>query len=153
MPKLHFSILINAPREKVWEIMLGDKTYQEWTAAFMPDSHLVGRVEGSWEKGSKIKFLSTDKEGKTGGMVSEIAENKPNEFLSIHHLGIVTEGVEDTTSEAAKEWDGFENYTFKELDGQTELTVDMDSKEDYQDYFSKAWPQALEKLKELAEKE
>lgn len=54
MPKLHFSILINTPREKVWEVMFDDKTYREWTSVFMPGSHFVG----SWEKGSSIKFLA-----------------------------------------------------------------------------------------------
>jgi uncharacterized protein YndB with AHSA1/START domain len=34
MQKIHSSILINAPREKVWHAMLDDKPYREWTKAF-----------------------------------------------------------------------------------------------------------------------
>ncbi len=34
MEKLEFAILINAPRERVWDAMLQDGTYREWTSAF-----------------------------------------------------------------------------------------------------------------------
>lgn len=68
------------------------------------------------------------------------------QFLCLGHT-LLAVGIE-----AAKEWQGFENYTFKDIDGQTELTVEMDSKKDYKDYFSKVWPKALERLKELVEK-
>jgi activator of Hsp90 ATPase-like protein len=150
MQKLHFSIVINAPKEKVWHTMLEDKTYREWTAAFNPGSH----YKGDWNKGSKILFLGPDpKTGEEGGMVSRIAENKPYEFISIEHLGIVHNGVEDTTSEEAKKWaPAFENYTFREKDGTTEVLVDMDIDEKEAEMFNKMWPDALQKLKELAEK-
>ena len=46
-------------------------------------------------------------------MVSEIAENKPNEFISIRHLGYIANGIEDTQSEAIRAWaPAYENYTF-----------------------------------------
>lgn len=156
MQKLHFSITINAPKEKVWHTMLDDKTYREWTAAFNPGSY----YKGNWEKGSKILFLGPDpKSGKEGGMVSRIAENKLYEFLSIEHLGLYQNGVEDTTSEEAKKWaPAFENYTFKENNpstssGQveTEVLVDMDSAEEMAEEFKKMWPDGLQRLKTLAE--
>ncbi len=34
MSKLNFSIVIDAPKEKVWDTMLEDKTYRIWTEAF-----------------------------------------------------------------------------------------------------------------------
>ena len=149
MQKLHFSIIINAPKEKVWHTMLEDKTYREWTAAFNPGSY----YKGDWNKGSKILFLGPDPEtGIEGGMVSRIAENKPYEYISIEHLGIVKNGVEDTTSEEAKKWaPAFENYTFKEKDGATEVLVDMDIDEKEAEIFNKMWPDALQRLKAIAE--
>jgi hypothetical protein len=54
-------------------------------------------------------------------------ETRPYEYVSIEHLGMVQDGVEDTTSEAARKWTpAFENYTLKETDGKTEVLVDLD---------------------------
>ena len=151
MQKLHFSITINAPKEKVWHTMLDDKPYREWTAAFNPGSY----YKGDWSKGSKILFIGPDpKTGEEGGMVSRIAENKPYEFISIEHLGIVKNGVEDTTSEEARKWaPAFENYTFKEKGGATEVLVEMDIEDENKKMFEEMWPKALQKLKEIAEKQ
>ena len=150
MQKLHFSMLINAPKDKVWHAMLDDQPYREWTNAFNEGSY----YKGSWEKGSKILFLGPDPNtGEEGGMVSRIAENKPYEFISIEHLGIVQNGVEDTTSEAARKWaPAFENYTFNDKDGATEVLVDIDIEDEHVQMFNEMWPEALRKLKELAEK-
>jgi len=56
MQKLHFTQHINAPREKVWDIMLSDTTYREWTKPFNAGSF----YEGSWDEGSDIKFLGVN---------------------------------------------------------------------------------------------
>lgn len=87
-------------------------------------------------------------------MVSRIAENKPYEFISIEHLGIVFNGVEDTTSDEARKWaPAYENYSFKENDGATEVLVDIDVDETEKEAFNMMWLEALQKLKEIAEKE
>ena len=150
MQKLHFSMLINAPKDKVWHAMLDDQPYREWTNAFNEGSY----YKGSLEKGSKILFLGPDPNtGEEGGMVSRIAENKPYEFISIEHLGIVQNGVEDTTSEAARKWaPAFENYTFNDKDGATEVLVDIDVEDEHVQMFNEMWLKGLRKLKELAEK-
>lgn len=150
MEKLHFKIDINSPKEKVWNTMLDDTTYRVWTTPFSEGSY----YKGDWSKGSKIIFLGPDSEtGKEGGMVSRIAENKLYEFISIEHLGIIKDGVEDTTSEEVKKWTpAFENYTFKEKNGTTEVLVEMDINDEYKEMFEGMWPKALQKLKELSEK-
>lgn len=130
--------------------MLDDETYREWTEVFNPGGH----YKGSWEKGSKILFLGPDPEtGEEGGMVSQIEENKPYEFLSIKHVGIIKNGIEDTTSEEARKWSpAYENYMFKEKDGATEVLVDQDVEDEYAEMFQNLWPQGLERLKEIAER-
>lgn len=146
MQKLHTSIIINAPREKVWDTMLGAETYTEWTTPFSPGSRFIG----SWEEGSEIRF--TDAEGK-GGMFSKIKENRKPEFISIEHVGIISDGVVDTTSDEVKKWTpSFENYTFTEVDGGTQVDVDMDISEEYKEQFDDMWPKALAKLKEIVER-
>ena len=148
MIKLNFSIIINAAKEKVWNTMISKDTYRIWTEAFGPGSD----YKGDWSQGSKMLFVAPGENGEMG-MVSRIKENKPYEFISIEHLGLVQDGKEDTSSEAVKSWAGaLENYTFKETNGGTEVSVDMDSNEEYADMFKGMWPNALQKLKELAEK-
>ena len=147
MQRLHFSIVIDAPKQTVWHTMLDDQPYRDWSGAFMPGSHYVG----SWEKGRKIKFLGPDENGKLSGMTSEIAENRPYEFVSIHHLGIVSDGVEDTHSDKASEWVGYENYTFQDQDGTTTVLVDVDTADEFVEMMNDLWPKALGRLKELAE--
>jgi uncharacterized protein YndB with AHSA1/START domain len=145
METKEFKVTINAPKEKVWNTLWNDSTYQQWTSVFAEGS----RAESDWKKGSKILFL----DGKGSGMVSVIAEKIPNEFMSFKHLGEVKDGLEDTTSEKISQWAGaFENYTLKTINGKTELTVDMDISNEFADYFVNTFPKALDKVKEIAEK-
>lgn len=144
MEKMYFSIVINAPKEKVWKTMLDEDTYRQWTDVFMPGSHYVG----DWSEGSKILFLAPDETGKMSGMVSKIKENRPYEYISIEHIGEVEDG-----KEKEMEWTGaLENYTFKEADGKTEVLVDVDTDDEFTEMFQDIWPKALQKLKELVEK-
>jgi hypothetical protein len=149
MKTLHLSITIGAPRKKVWDTMLSDATYREWTKTFNPGSY----YKGDWSQGSKILFLGTDPNGKgEGGMVSRIEENRLHEFISIEHLGMIADGKEDTSSEMTKAWAGaHENYTFKDKDGSTELIIDSDVTEPEFAMMENMWKKGLAKLKELAE--
>jgi hypothetical protein len=147
--KLTASIFINAPKEQVWDTLLGYDTYQEWTRPFNPTS----RFKGDWSQGSKMLFLGTDENGENeGGMVSLVVKNIPYEHISIEHLGIVEKGVEDTTSEKAKSWaPAYENYTLTEKDGGTEFFMEQDLDEEYVASFKEMWDKALVVLKELSE--
>jgi len=152
MKKLNFKKEVNAPAGKVYKAMLGIgniETYEQWTSEFNPTS----TYEGSWEKGSKIHFIGTDENGKRGGMVSEIVENIPSRFVSIRHYGILDGENEITKGAEIEKWaGGFENYSFEENNGVTTVTVEVDAVEDHLDFFNKAFPKALNKLKEIVEK-
>jgi uncharacterized protein YndB with AHSA1/START domain len=148
MHKLQFSIIINAPKTRVWNTMLGQDSFRAWTEVFMPGSHYVG----DWNEGSKILFLAPTETGLMSGMVSRIKENRLHEYISIEHLGVVQDGKEDTSSEAVKAWAGaHENYTFKETNGRTTVFVDTDTADEFREMFQDTWPKALRKLKDLAE--
>jgi uncharacterized protein YndB with AHSA1/START domain len=152
MKKIHMSVLINAPREHVFKTMLDDATYRQWTEPFNPKG---GWFEGDWSEGSTMKFLGpdpSDDSNEVGGMYSRIAKNTPNEFLSIEHLGMIRKGEIDTESNEVKKWTpAFENYSFKDAEGGTEVTVDMDIADEYESMFTEMWTQALAKLKEICE--
>ena len=142
--RVQFSVAINAPAATVWRHVTSLESYKCWTSAFAEGS----RFEGSWEQGSKIRFLAPSGDG----MVAEIAASRENEFISIRHLGFIANGVEDTTSETIKAWaPAYENYTFLALPEGTKMVVDQDVSVEWEEYLSQAWPKALVLLKELSE--
>jgi hypothetical protein len=145
MEKQQFSVVINAPKEKVWHTMLDLNTYKIWTAPFMPGSF----YEGNWKQSSKMRFIVKDEKGKMSGMVSHIKENRPYEFISIEHKGIVEDGKEKEVPELAG---SLENYTFKEIDGKTKVIVDLYGLGVIEEFEIDIWSKALQILKELAEK-
>ncbi len=145
MEKLTFTTNINAPRERVWQVLWDDASYRAWTATFHEGSHAVS----DWQEGSKILFLGPDGNGGTGGMTSRIAKLVPNDTMIFEHLGEVANGVEDFS----KGWkDAFEKYYLRPTaDGGTELAVELDTVGEYASYFQETFPKALAKIKELAE--
>ncbi|MER3318700.1 MAG: SRPBCC domain-containing protein [Allomuricauda sp.] len=151
MKKIELKVRIKAVSKIVYETMLGlnDKsTYEQWTAEFNSTS----TYEGTWNKGEKMYFLGTDENGKRAGMISEIVENIPFEFVSIRHYGMLDGENEITSGEQVESWAGIlENYTFQESNGITTVVVEMDADENYMDYFTGTWPKALNKLKEIVE--
>ncbi|MBD1425789.1 SRPBCC family protein [Sphingobacterium arenae] len=148
MKKLEYKINIEAPKEVVYEKMLGRATYKQWTSLFNPTSDF----EGGWNKGDKIRFIGISEEGKKEGMLAQIAENIPNEYVSIRHYGLVDGNSEITEGPAVEAWaPSFENYTFLEDQGITTVVVEVDTNEEYFEYFNEAWPKALNKLKEISE--
>lgn len=145
LKRLQWTVDIAAPAPKVCQTLIGPESYTHWTSAFGDGLYF----EGSWQKGQRIRFLTPQGHG----VISEVAEYRPNEFISIRHLGYIgDEGVEDTSSEAIRAWaPAYENYTFTATPQGTKLTVDQDITDDFAS-MPEAWPKALEKLKALCEK-
>jgi len=152
MKKLQFKVSIHTPVTRIYDFMLGinsKSTYEQWTSLFNPTS----TYEGSWDKGNKILFFGVDEKGEKGGMVSRIAENIPNQFVSIQHYGLLQADKEITEGPEVEKWaNGFENYSFEENNETTTVTVDLDITEDLLDYMNQTYAKALDKLKELCEK-
>jgi hypothetical protein len=152
MKTLQFSTTIQAPAITVYRAMLGlddISTYQQWTSVYNPTS----TYRGSWDKGSKIQFIGTSEDGTTGGMVSQIVDNIPGQFVSIRHIGIVSGDQEITSGPEVEAWaGGLENYTFEEYAGITTVTIALDTAPEFESYFSEASPKSLELLKELVER-
>ncbi len=143
MKRHTFKISINASRHEVWDVLWGDATYPKWTYVFGEGSS----VDTDWKEGSKVLFS----DGKGSGMVSKIERIKTPEYMSFKHLGEMRDGVEDVSKE--KSWYGsMENYTLKEVNGKTTLEVEIDITNEFEDFFMDKFPQALQLVKELAEK-
>lgn len=147
MEKHQFTTTINAPKARVWEVLWGKDTYPAWTSAFAEGSNV--ETDG-WKKGSKVLFT----DGKGSGMVAIIEDNRPSDFMSFRHIGMLQDGKEDTESEKVKEWAGaHEDYSLSEDNGKTKLTVSIDLSKEWLEYFQKTWPVALEKVRTMAESE
>lgn len=145
MQTLHFSVTINAPAEKIWKVLWEDATYRQWTNVFSEGSYALS----SWQEGARVHFI-----GPSGdGMFSEIAKLVPNEFMAFRHLGTMKGGKEQPHTEETKAWEGCrEEYTLKQSGSTTELSVLLDSIDEFKPYFEEKFPLALGKVKEIAEK-
>jgi uncharacterized protein YndB with AHSA1/START domain len=144
LKRVQFSTTIAAPADVVWEAMLGDQSYRLWTAPFTEGSY----YEGTWEQGSRMLFLAPSGDG----MVAEIAENRPQEFISVRHIGMRMNGVEDTESESVRAWaPAYENYSLVAVPEGTRVVVDQDVTADSEECLAELWPKALEVLQQLCE--
>lgn len=143
LKRLQWSVDISAPPSKVCAMLVGSESYTQWTSAFGDGLYF----EGSWQQGQRIRFLTPSGEG----VISEIAEHRPNEFISVRHLGYIVDGVEDTRSDAIRAWaPAYENYTFTATPQGTKLTVDQDMTDEFESMVE-TWPRALATLKALCE--
>lgn len=144
MKTLTFNITIQAPRAAVWSTMLDPAGYEAWTAPFCEGSRYVG----SWDEGAAIRFVAPSGDG----MTAVIAENRLHEFVSIRHLGMIENGVEDTTSDKVRAWaPAYETYHFADVPGGCALTVTLDTMPEYEAYMLDTYPKALARLKALCE--
>lgn len=144
MEKMHYSIQINAPAQKVWNVLWNDETYRKWTSVFTAGSYAIS----DWKEGSKVQFLSPE----GSGMYSVIDKMQPAAFMSFRHLGEIKESTEQSPKDESSEWYGAkEEYTLTENNGITTLDVHMDMTENDKKYFQNKLPLALQEVKKLSE--
>lgn len=137
-------ITINAPGEKVWEVLTTDEPYRKWTFVFCEGSHF----QTDWNEGSKVLFKTPSGEG----LVSKVVEIKPNEIISLEHQGVLVNNEEVYDNEEAEMWkDNKEIYTLSEKDGKTVLKIYQEIDKSFEEWSKFTWDKALKILKELAE--
>ncbi len=144
MEKRHYRIEIDAPAEKVWKVLWEKDTYTDWTGVFCEGSY----VKSDFTERSRAHFLTPGGDG----MYSTVEENKENSVMSFRHIGMLKNGEEMPLDEETKRWSGaMETYRLHEAGGRTVLEVDLDITEEHVGYFDKAFPNGLQRVKELAE--
>lgn len=138
------SIEIQAPRERVWDVLVQDETYRQWAAEFMPGSY----AETDWQAGSKAAF----RDSRGSGVIGRIVTSERPEYLDIEYDGLLVNDREDLESSDAIEMKGaHETYRLTEQSGTTHLAIESGMSEAYYADMNEAWVRALRKVKELAE--
>jgi hypothetical protein len=138
------SIVLNATKEKVWDVLILDKFNTQWYAVFCEGT----QAKTDWKQGSSVVF--TDQTG--DGMLARIVVNKPSEELDIKYEGFITGGKEDVTSEEVKPWVGLhERYKLSEEKNATRLDVKTEVPDKHLTSFNELWDKAVIKIKELSE--
>lgn len=143
---LKWSIDIAATPEKIWDVLLTDKTYRVWTSVFHPGSY----AETDWKEGSKALFKTPE----GGGMISKVVRHNPGKIIVLEHYGVLKNGEEVFEGETVEKWAGTtETYRLESKNGISTLFIEQEIEESYIDWFKTTWEKALQKVKELSESE
>jgi uncharacterized protein YndB with AHSA1/START domain len=145
METLSYEKIIDAPKQKVWDVLWNSETYSEWTKFFSPGSVMKSDLK----VGGKTYFINTEGEG----MVSTIDSlEEPNQLI-FKHLGMVDkDGNEDTQSKEVMEWSGcYEKYILIDFDGKTKLHTEVQVDKDWEEHMNNGFIKGLEVVKDLAE--
>lgn len=127
--------------------MLDKETYVQWTNVAWPGS----TYHGEWKQGEQIRFTGEDG---GGGTLGEVTELEPHSKVAVEHVAVILEDNSlDRESDMAKGWIGStEAYTFTGVNGSTKLEVDISTPPEWSDMFEDGWPNAIDAIKQLAEK-
>ena len=143
MKNIQFSIEIYAAKERVWATLWDDATFRDWASIIDEGTYMNGIMK----EGNEIQFLSSVN---GYGVTSLVAKINPNEYVLFRHS---VDTKENGRQEREKEWTGgTESYSLSEKNGVTTLIVKTDVPDEQEETFSIRIPEALERIKTLAEK-
>ncbi|MGA9517741.1 MAG: hypothetical protein WBV27_03030 [Trichococcus sp.] len=143
MKNIQFSIEIHASKDKVWATLWEDATFRDWASLIDEGTYMKGIMT----EGNEIQFLSSVN---GYGVTSLIAKLSPNEYVLFRHNADTKESGQQ---EREKEWTGGTgSYSLSEKNGVTTLIVKIDVPQEQEETFRIRVPEALERIKSLAEK-
>jgi uncharacterized protein YndB with AHSA1/START domain len=138
---MQFSMMISAPREKVWNTLWDDTTFRDWGNIIDEGQYMVGELK----EGNIVQFLSAS----GYGVNSKVLKFVPYEFAQFTQIA---DTQDYGAQEREQEWTGgTESYALSETDGMTTVTVNIDVPPELEDTFAERFPKALERVKVLAE--
>ena len=147
MQQLHFSIAINAPKEKVWQTLWDKNTYSDWANAIDP-GHDIENDYHDFKIGTKVRFLHPSGTG-TAGIIEEY---RPDELITYKTIADLKDGIEQPIDQSGA-WAGSkETFTLTEANDMTTVTTTFGVPVAHKEAFEASYPRALQRLKELAER-
>lgn len=139
MQNLEFQTQIKATPEKIWEVLFSQDGYKKWSSAMNEGTYF----EGNWEEDSIMKFLDSS----NNGMYNVVEKNIPNRELRMKHLGWILEG-----ELSPQGWeDATVTYLLYANEEGTLLKAEVNSLDEFVDFFTTKYPANLEKIKNLSE--
>jgi hypothetical protein len=142
MNEIQFSVDINVPRQQVWKTLWQDATFRDW--ANIIDEGMY--IKGALKEGQEIEFISSIN---GYGVTSLVDKFVLNELAIFRHRADTQEvGMRKRDNE----WTGgVECYSLTEKNGITTLTLTTDIPSEQEETFNTRLPQALARIKTLAE--
>jgi len=141
MKLLEFTTQISATPEKVWNVLFTQDSYGKWSSAMNSETYF----EGNWEEGSIMKFLDQ----KNNGMYNLVEINKENQLLRMKHIGWIMDG-----ELSPQGWeDSTVTYILEPNDNGTLLKAEVNSLDEFIEFFNTKYPQNFELIKNLSESE
>jgi len=82
---VHSEIIVNAPKEKVWKVLLNTDKYEEWNS-------VIKSVEGILKEGGRVNFIFHQEEGKSYPISAKVRKVETNSLLNQFggYTGIIT---------------------------------------------------------------
>ena len=140
MTLLHYKIHIDAPADKVWEVLFTQNSERHWPSALNEGTYF----EGNWKLGSTMKFLDRE----NNGMYNLVIKNIAGKELAMKHLGWILDGTL-----SPQDWeDSTLTYFLEPSEHGTILHAEVNSLDEFVDFFDSKYPQNFEKIKMLSEK-
>ncbi len=141
MKRIELERCFEATPELIWELIVDPDHYRYWIRAFSEGSKFVG----DWSQGSRIRFVMEDESGLESGMLSEVVASEWPRHISVRHIGLVMNGIEDYDNPETKLWTpAYENYTLEPYEGgRCTFKIAQDIPESHEEEFIAYWQAAL----------
>ncbi len=142
MKEVEFAVDIRADRARVWDVLWQDATFRDWSGLIDPGTYMKGELK----EGSEVEFISAVNGYGVTSLVDKLIDG---EYVLLKHQADTQNNGQD---DREKEWTGGnESYALAENGDVTTLTVAYDIPPSQEEYFAVHFPQALERIKTLAE--
>jgi uncharacterized protein YndB with AHSA1/START domain len=148
MNTMQHSIGINASKEKVWKVLWDGQTLRDWASIIDPGTYMTGTLQ----EGNEVNFIGNSEGGVSYGVTSRVEKLIPNQYILFTRIADITIDKDGKIETREKQWaGGTEQYELEENHGKVTLSVTQDVPDELVEYFNAKLPQALERIKVLAE--
>ena len=139
-----YEIDIDVPAEKVWQVLLDDKSFRIWRSTITDGAYYAGELK----QGRRIHLLTPDGSGKYGYVV--LLDEGRNILIQL--IGEIREFKEQAVDLNTERWSGiFENYVLNESNGKTKLVAEIDVIAGQAVIMDAIFPEAMKRIKLMAE--